>query len=242
MSRPALLVFVLALAGWSSAFAAPALGAGWRLPVAGGRDAVVAGRFAFDPAQPYAAGARRGVDLRARPGRRVVAPCTGVVSFAGRVPGQGGALTVRCGALAATLLGLGRVAARRGAAVVRGAPVGVAGAQGRVRLGARRRGDRHGYVDPLRLLGGAARAPVALGRRRVGPPASPARPVRVPGARRVRARAPARAGVERTPAAAWVGAALLGCALGAGVTRRRAGRRVASATPCPSTSPRRSTT
>jgi hypothetical protein len=238
MSRRALLLgLVLALYGGWAPVARAAAGA-WRLPVAGR----VAHRFAFDRARPYAAGARRGAELRARAGAQVVAPCTGVVSFAGRLPGRGGALTVRCGPLAATVLGLGGVAVRAGVAVVRGAPLGRAGPGGRVWLGARRRRERHGYLDPLRLLGGPGRPPVVVGRPRFGPPGSGRPAVRVPPPRPVAVHAPARPSVVRAGAVAWIGAALLACALGAGVTRRRSARRVASAGPCPSTSPRRSTT
>jgi hypothetical protein len=157
------------------------------------------------------------------------------------VPGGGGAVSVRCGTLVATLLRLGGVSVRRGTAIVQGQRLGVAGSVGVVRLGARRRADRFGYVDPLTLLGGPDRPRPVLGRRRVGPPPAPRRvvPPRPSFARRVVAprAAPARAGL-----AAWAGAGLLAVALAAGVTRRAARWRVASATACPSTSPRPSTT
>jgi hypothetical protein len=235
MSRRALLpVFVIAVAvGWSWSPAAAV--AGWRLPVRG----TVVARFAFDPARPFAAGARRGVDLRAAPGADVLAPCTGRVSFAGRVPGRGGAVSVRCGALVASVLGLRRVGVRAGAVLLRGAPLGSAAGGARpVRLGARRRDDRRGYVDPMRLVGGAERAPPV-----VGPPGlRPRRRRRPPVVRGPRGPVRARAGLGQAGLAAWTGAALLAAALGAGVTGRRAARRVASAAPCPSTSPRRSTT
>jgi hypothetical protein len=243
MSRHALrlLLALLVAGGWALPAAPAAAAAGWALPAGGGRGAVVAG-FTFERGRPFAAGARRGVDLRAAPGAVVRAPCTGRVSFAGRVPGRGTAVTVRCGSLAATVLGLGRAAVRAGAPVVRGSRLGVADGRGRVRLGARRRGDRQGYVDPLGLLGSAVRAPPAVVGRRFGPPG--ARPAtwwpRVVRVRRVGARV--RASARRAGMAAWLGAGLLAVALGAGVTRRGAGRRVASATPCRSTSPRRSTT
>jgi hypothetical protein len=151
-------------------------------------------------------------------------------------------VSVHCGALVATLLGLGRVVVRAGAPVVRGGWLGAAGGAGLVRLGARRGADRHGYLDPLRLLGGAERAPPVLGRRRFGP--APRRPavVRVPRVVRGWRLARPRGGAARVGVTAWLGAGLLAAALGAGVTRRRSARRVASATPCPSTSPRRSTT
>jgi hypothetical protein len=236
MSRRALLPLLVVAVGCAWSPAAAAAGASWRLPVGGGS---IAGRFAFDRARPFAAGARRGVDLRAAPGAVVLAPCTGRVSFAGRVPGWGGAASVRCGALVASVLGLRRVGVRAGAVLVRGAPLGTADGGSRpLRLGARRRGARHGYVDPLRLVGGEERAPPV-----VGPPGRRPRHVpRPPVVRSPRVGVRAREGVGEAGVAAWAGAALLAAALGAGVTGRRGARRVASATPCPSTSPRRSTT
>jgi hypothetical protein len=128
-----------------------AWGQSWRLPVPAAR---VAAPFAYDRAQPFARGARRGVDLRVPPGAPVAAACGGRVTYAGRVPGHGLGVTVRCGALAATELGLRSVSVRRGDEVLPGAPLGAAGARGVVRLGARRRDDRWGWVDPLLLVRG----------------------------------------------------------------------------------------
>ena len=74
---------------------------------------------------------------------------------------------MRCGALMATYLGLGRLAAGRGSRVAPGDALGLLGATGRLRLGARRASARRGYVDPLLLLAdGAPSAPL--------PPAGPA--------------------------------------------------------------------
>jgi hypothetical protein len=239
MSRRALLL-LLALVLWAlpAVSASASASAGWRLPVAGGRGAVV-GTFQFDRAHAYARGWRRGIDLRAPPGSVVRAPCSGRVTFAGAVPGRSGAgVSLRCGAWLATVLGLSRSGAvRGGGAVLRGVRLGVAGGAGVVRLGARRRGERHGYADPLALVGGREVAPPPPA---VGPPPSRWEPPRAVGARRARAQGPA--APVRAPVAAWLGAALLAGGLGAGVTRRRAARRVVSARPCPSTSPRRSTT
>jgi len=220
MSRLALVLLLLLAAAISASAAA----ADWRAPVAG----AIAGRFTYNRSHPYAGAQRRGIDLRTRRGQSVAAPCSGPVRFAGRVPARGGAISVRCGRLVATVLGLSHLGVRRGNLVRAGAPVGRA--QGaRVRLGARRAGDRHGYVDPLRLLGrpGLGPAPpVALHR----PP-----PLRAP---RSRPPAPPRATAPvRAPVPAWVGAALVACGLGAGVRRQVASRR-----PCPSTSPRPSST
>src|SRR4051795_9264191 len=138
----------------------------WRWPVAA-RD--VAGRFAYSPRHPFAAAQRRGIDVAAAPGATVRAACRGRVSFAGPVPGgRGLGVTVRCGALVATHLGLVRLAVRRGGRVAAGTRLGSVGPAGRVRLGARRAADRFGYVDPLALLRGD------------GPPDGPALPPSAP--------------------------------------------------------------
>jgi hypothetical protein len=190
--------------------------AGWTRPVAG----AVVGRFTYSRAHAFAAGTRRGADLRAAPGAPVRAPCSGRVSFTGPVPGFGLGVSVRCGGLVATVLRLGAVGPRRGAAVLAGERVGTAGATGVVRLGARRAGDRLGYRDPVALLGGGpGRAPPLAP---LGPRVRerwPRTPAPAP-ARRVAPRAsPVARGV---PLAAWLGAALVACALTAGISLRRA--------------------
>jgi hypothetical protein len=123
----------------------------WRRPLPGG---AVAGSFAFDRAAPYERGRRRGIDLRARPGARVLAVCSGVVTHAGRVPRWGWGVTLRCGGdgLVATELGLASVAVARDGWVVASAEVGRLASRGVLRLGARVAGRRHGYVDPAGLL------------------------------------------------------------------------------------------
>jgi hypothetical protein len=206
--------------------APPAAGAaGWRGPVDG---AVLAAPFAYERAQPFAGGQRRGADLRARPGAVVRCPCAGRVSFAGRPPSGGLAVSVRCGRLTATLLGLGALAVARGRPVARGAVLGRLGRAGILRLGARVTADRWGWIDPLTLQRpapppGAAPAPGPARRRGARPPA--AAPRAIP----MRAPAPARGGV---PAALWAGVALLAAGLGAGgVVRRRTGRRGSWARP-----------
>jgi hypothetical protein len=196
----ALALIACAVALLSAAAAA----ASWRAPV-GGR--VLRG-FTYSERAPFARGARRGVDLAAGQGDRVVAPCAGRITFAGRVPRFGPALSIRCGALVATLL---RVHATRRGAVAGGAEVGRA--TGPVRLGARRAEQRFGYVDPLTLMGeppppvGPAplAAPTPRPARRARPPAPQLRP----------------AGVPWT---AWAGLGLLGSLLGPWVistSRRR---------------------
>jgi Peptidase family M23 len=204
----------------------------WRWPVAS-HD--VAARFAYSPRHPFAAAQRRGIDVAAAPGATVRAPCGGRVSFAGPVPGgRGLGVTVRCGALVATHLGLGRVAVRRGARVAAGSRLGAVGRTGRLRLGARRAAERFGYVDPLALL------------RDERPPAGPDVPLG-PAPRRPRVPAPLRpvarprpVAVARrgagVPASAWAGLVVLaaGVPLGGLVhrsRRRRERRAVLTAAP-----------
>ena len=202
--------------------AAPPAGAAWRPPV----DAPLASRFAYSPARPFAAGRRRGIDFAPRPGAPVRAPCAGHVTYAGPVPGRGLGVTLRCGHLTATLLGLSSLAVRGGSLALPGAPVGRASGAVPLRLGARVTGRRFAYLDPLPLLGGHAPAPPRpsappLGPRprpRAGPPVpEPAIPPR-PRAGRVPASA-------RVPLAAWLGAALLAATLSAGVALPRLRRR-----------------
>jgi hypothetical protein len=156
----------------------------WIWPVRGG----VVGRFAV-AADRFAAGQRRGIDIAASPGAAVRAACGGRVSFAGVVPTAGRTVTVACGALNATYLHLGSIAVRRGSWVVPGAPLGALGGAGELRLGARVRARRFGYVDPLRLLGAdPPGSPPAIGPRvPVGPSARVPQPA-FPKVARVRAR------------------------------------------------------
>ena len=201
MPRP-LAAAIALLACVAALLSAAAAAASWRAPVPGR----VVRPFAYSPRAPFAAGARRGVDFAARPGARVVAPCSGRITFAGRVPGFGPSLSLRCGGLVATLL---RVRATRHGEVRRGGAVGVAG--GPVRLGARVAARRWGYVDPLGLIGSPP-----LG---AAPPAP--LPVRAPN--RSRPASPA-AVAARVPWPAWAGLGLLGSLLGPWVistSRRR---------------------
>src|SRR3954451_420690 len=191
MPPPRTRVLLLALAAFSAASlfallvprpagAAPSLrDHRWRWAVEGAG----VGRFASARSAPFTAGARRGIDIAAAPGAAVRSACRGRVSFAGGVPGgRGLGVTVRCGALVATHLGLVRLAVRRGVRVGAGTRLGSVGPGGTVRLGARRAADRFGYVDPLALLRGD------------GPPDGPAVPAPAargaPGGRGARGGAP----------------------------------------------------
>jgi murein DD-endopeptidase MepM/ murein hydrolase activator NlpD len=127
----------------------------WRWPLHG----PVVAAFQLTPHAPFARGQRRGIDVSAAPGVVVRAACPGRVTFAGPLPRRGLAVSVRCGSLVATYLGLGRLGVRAGSRVARGERLGALGASGRLRLGARRAADRRGYVDPLTLLAEPGFAP-----------------------------------------------------------------------------------
>jgi hypothetical protein len=220
-----LLLLTAALAGLPGAGVASAAASGgrWRPPLP---HATVARAFTFDRAAPYARGMRRGVDLRGEPGARVVAACAGTVAYAGRVPGWGRGVTLRCGGgLVATELGLASATATRGSRLWPGAVVGRLGARGVLRLGARRAGARHGYIDPLGLLGRAGPpaptvaprgGPAPLRRRRATPPRPRPAPVATPAA------------APRAIALPWLvaaGVGLLAAGAGGGSTLARRRRR-----------------
>jgi peptidase M23-like protein len=218
----ALVVLSVALEGTGTALAST--GERWRRPLPGG---TVVGSFSFERSAPYVRGRRRGVDLAGRAGQRVVAPCGGVVTHAGRVPAFGRGVSLRCGRWVATELGLAAIAVTRGAHVLPGATVGRLDATATLRLGARRAGDRHGYVDPLALLAEApslppAVAPPARRSRRTGPPRG------APAPHTTRAPAPAaahRPAAPALPVPVLAGLALLTVGLAGGgaarVHRRR---------------------
>jgi hypothetical protein len=123
---------------------------------------------------PYAAAQHRGVDIASPSGGLVRAPASGVVSFAGAVPGGGRTVTIQTAdGYSVTLVHLGGIGVERGQELVEGAGVGAAGPSGDaehaepyVHLGVRATADPIGYVDPLGLLP-AREAP---------PPPSPAPP------------------------------------------------------------------
>src|SRR2546423_4055263 len=146
---------LLALAA-VAALIVPASAFGWPWPVTG---PVLVG-FSFDPVHPYAAGQHRGIDIGAAAGTPVVAPASGLVSFAGSVPGGGKIVTIQTAdGYSVTLVHLGSFGVRRGAAVREGEPVGTVGPSGvpeldvpYVYLGIRTAGDEQGYLDPLLFL------------------------------------------------------------------------------------------
>ena len=167
MRRRSLLVLFLLLF-------VPAAG-GWTWPVQG----PVLQTFSFDPAHPYAAGQHRGIAIGAGDGATVLAPASGIVSFAGTVPTNGKTLTIETpSGLAVSLTHLGSIEVARNASVDEGAAVGTVGPSGMpefdvpyVHLGIRDAANDQGYLDPLAFL------PV------LAPPAAaptPAPPVDVP--------------------------------------------------------------
>ena len=158
--------------------AAPVAHAGsWRRPVEG--EALRS--FSLGP-NPYARGQHRGVDLAAAPGSPVRSACAGRVSFAGRVPGGGLTVSVRCGRFVATHQQLGAIAVGRGRSVLPGTRVGVAGRsidprtrRAHVHLGVRVAASGR-YVDPLTLIGAARPAVPPLPPARLPRGAPPGRP------------------------------------------------------------------
>jgi hypothetical protein len=196
---------------------------GWRWPLRG----PVIGNFHVSPRAPFARGQRRGIDVSARAGSFVRAACGGRVTFAGALPRRGLAVSVRCGPLVATYLGLGRLGVRAGARVGRGQGLGALGATGRLRLGARRFADRRGYLDPLSLLRDDAPEPPALGpapRHRFHRPLPAAAPALLPAPA---PSGPAAAPERGVPWPAYPAAALVASALPFGglMRRRRRERR-----------------
>src|SRR5207247_779365 len=127
----------------------PASGRAWTWTV----DGAVLRRFVFDRAHPYSGGQHRGVDIGAPEGAGVHAPADGTVTFAGSVPAGGKTIAIETpSGYSATLLQLGSIAVKRGAAVSEGSVVGTAGGESFVYFGVRVSADPQGYVDPLGLL------------------------------------------------------------------------------------------
>ncbi len=146
------------------------------------------------------------------------AVCSGVVSFAGLLPDGRHGVTIRCGRLAATELGLLRSEVARGESVLVGQRLGALGPGRLLSIGARRSDDRDGYSDPLSLLAAPPRSlpilPLAPRGRQAPPPPAAAR------------RAPSRAAGAAESAspwllgAAWLGLGVSGAAIGAGIALR----------------------
>src|SRR3954468_12127825 len=121
MTRRALLALPLLLCLF-----VPAAGA-WTWPVRG----PVLQTFSFDRAHPYDAGQRRGIAIGADQGVPVLAPASGVVSYAGSVPTSGKTITIQTpSGLAVSLTHLGSIDVARNASVDEGAPVGTVGPSG----------------------------------------------------------------------------------------------------------------
>lgn len=246
-------VFVVVLIGLALLMFRPTLAAaeGWRWPVRG----EVLERFEYG-SDPFAAGQHRGVDIAAPLGTPVRSACSGQVRFAGRAGDAGRVVSVVCGGLTATYLHLDSIAVRRGEAVGAGDWLGRVGRSGRPRradphlhLGARRIGERFGYVDPLALLVETSGVPGVPGAP-VVPVARPGRPQPIPALRGPAGLGPAPApapvaapsprrrpsGVRATPApvgaqlpwTVWAGVALLALALPLPALRHRGARRRAA--------------
>ncbi len=188
---------------------------------------LLVGVYGFDSRTPYAAGMRRSIHIRPAAGNTVRAPCPGRVRFAGHLPLSALGVTISCGALRATLVGLQAIDVQPGRVVAAGAILGRVARDSELGLSARIAGSRNGYRDPLALLEPQVRNRPPLTstwapRPRRTPPGTPSRPP-VPAATPARRAAP----VHGSPVA-WLGLALLGAALGSGLTlHARVVRRVA---------------
>ncbi len=230
--RVFLLTILAALLAGCAASASAAVARGWLRPV----DGPVLRAFAVGPDR-FAAGQHRGADLGAAAATLVRAACGGRVSFAGRVPGGGRTVSVRCGALVATYQHLGAVAVRRGQRLPPGAPLGTVGRarpSPHVHLGARVAATGT-YIDPITLLGGAPPAgapPLPVGRPRSRsrppgppPPRVPVSPFAAPVAEPVAV--PRAVGAQPLPWPVWLGVGLvaLGLPLGGGFVVLRGRRR-----------------
>ncbi|MEJ7784030.1 MAG: peptidoglycan DD-metalloendopeptidase family protein [Solirubrobacteraceae bacterium] len=159
-----------------------ARGTAWQWPVSGR----IVGTFSFSPADPYAAGQRRGIVIAAVPGAPVRSACAGRVAFAGAVGRAGPTVSVQCGALRATYQGLAELRVAPVEPIGAGEPIAHVGAAGMLHLGAR--AGPGAYVDPSTLLAdpgpslgpaprAARRRPAAPGAlRRISPPSLRALP------------------------------------------------------------------
>jgi len=139
---------------------------------------------------PYAAGQHRGIDIGAGAGEPVLAPASGLVSFAGTVPVSGKVVTIQTAdGYSVTLTHLGSTSVRRGETVGEDAIVGTIGPTGEVEhdvpyvhLGIRRSEDPNGYIDPLLFLPAPTAPPAAPTPAPPVAPAPSAAPPRAPAA------------------------------------------------------------
>jgi murein DD-endopeptidase MepM/ murein hydrolase activator NlpD len=188
-------------------------------------------------ADPYAAGQHRGIDVAAPVAAPVVAAAPGTVRFAGRVGSSGLTVSVRTadGRYETSYLHLSATSVQAGEQVEPGERIGAAGTSGRpssatphLHFGVRTvKGDA--YRDPLGFL-----APRSAPRTRDVPHGGPA-PIAFFPAHRFPARKPVRV-APPTVDRGWAVACLALISLAAAVGRSSIGA------PCPTTSPRRSTT
>lgn len=203
------------------AWPAAAWGDAWQWPV----DGPLAARFSYRESSPFARGQHRGINIAAGEGTVVRAACPGRVRFAGSVAGSQGIVSVACGGLIASYLHLGAISVRSASEVVASQQIGTVGRRSRLYLGARRTGDRFGYIDPLTLLADKRPKPVPLLPRvsaRRPPVAAPLGPTPAPTPARLPIPVPAAQPVRfpvahpepaRLPLVVWLGLGLLGAAV-----------------------------
>jgi hypothetical protein len=141
-------------------------GAGWPLETAADVTLGYGVGYAYGDGESI----HRGVDLASEPGDMVLAPFAGRVSFAGRVPAEGGgtcgAVTIEFGdGLKVTCLPLDDVRVAAGTPVESGSVIGLLAASGdrssgqpHLHIGVRR-GDA--YLDPMSFLVAPVAAPAA---------------------------------------------------------------------------------
>jgi murein DD-endopeptidase MepM/ murein hydrolase activator NlpD len=151
MRKALAVLFALALVSVPAAHA-------WSWP-AGGPNSILRG-FSFNPADPYAPGQHRGLDVAGSLGAPVFAPAPGTVVFAGSVASGGKTVTIRTpDGYTATVQHLGAIAVPRGAVVQENQVIGEVGFSGvreydvpYVSFSVRVTAEPHGFVDPLELL------------------------------------------------------------------------------------------
>jgi murein DD-endopeptidase MepM/ murein hydrolase activator NlpD len=134
--------------------AVPGSAGSWRWPVVG---AIVHG---YDPPEtPFGAG-HRGIDIAAEVGTTVVAPASGVVSFAGKVGGQRFVTIDHGSQILSTSSYVSEILVHKGDAVSAGSPIALSGTghpgstlPTHLHFGIRVSGE---YVDPMTFLAPAS--------------------------------------------------------------------------------------